>query len=211
MEKRTCAASEMSRMTMSDDEMTSKTSPSVPLALVKPHASASAHEGESLRRPMATVVSFMPASANESRKFCACAGACEPQPMTPIFLMPSKALGNSLKRSRPPLITYSSVPGPANCTSSRSNTRVSKLRSAGTAARATTAEAEAGRRATSAAWRGRGARPAAGDADAREGAAAVFCAANMVLFVVFWMRAADKRMRRRCGGEGWGLLHARSL
>jgi hypothetical protein len=82
--------------------MTSKTSPSVPSASVNPTARASSLDGELGRRPMTTLVS-MPASASESRRFCAWAGACEPHPMTPICLMPLKASGRSLYLSRPPL------------------------------------------------------------------------------------------------------------
>lgn len=52
--RRTCAASEMSRMTMSELAMTSNTSPRVPSASVNPTARASSHDGESGRRPMAT-------------------------------------------------------------------------------------------------------------------------------------------------------------
>mmetsp|Transcript_9514 Transcript_9514/g.28871 ORF Transcript_9514/g.28871 Transcript_9514/m.28871 type:complete len:242 (+) Transcript_9514:1365-2090(+) len=110
-----CAASEMSRMTRSESATTSNTSPSVPSLAEKPVASASAHEGDPLRRPMATGM-LRPAVAIESLRFCACAGACEPQPMTPIFLMPSNAAGRPVSLSWPPRTMYSSCP--ANVTSS---------------------------------------------------------------------------------------------
>jgi hypothetical protein len=45
----------------------------------------------------------MPASANESRRFCAWAGAWEPHPITPTLLMPAKAAGSLAYLSRPPL------------------------------------------------------------------------------------------------------------
>eukprot|EP00955_Chlamydomonas_euryale_P066009 359426-Chlamydomonas_euryale.AAC.6 len=61
----TCAASEMSRMTRSESATTSNTSPSVPSLAEKPVASASAHEGDPLRRPMATGM-LRPAVAIES-------------------------------------------------------------------------------------------------------------------------------------------------
>ena len=41
-----------------------------------------------------TLTSFIPAASSESLMFCACAGACEPQPMTPTFLIPSQASGS---------------------------------------------------------------------------------------------------------------------
>jgi hypothetical protein len=87
---------------MSDLEMTSNTSPRVPSASVNPTARASAQEGESGRSPITTLTSI-PASANESRRFWAWAGAWEPHPMTPICLMPLKASGRSENLSRPPL------------------------------------------------------------------------------------------------------------
>ena len=87
---------------MSDLAMTSKTSPRVPSASVKPTWRASALEGESGRRPMTTLTS-MPASAMESRRFWAWAGAWEPHPITPICLMPLNASGRRAYLSRPPL------------------------------------------------------------------------------------------------------------
>lgn len=66
-----------------------------------------------------------PASSRESRRFCAWAGAWEPQPMTPIFLMPSNALGMRGKRSRPPLTMVSVVS--ANLTSWGEKTSEVKL------------------------------------------------------------------------------------
>jgi hypothetical protein len=72
----------MSSTTRSLLEITSNTSPRVPSFLENPHASASATDGLSPRRPMATLMS-RPASAKDSRMFWAWAGAWEPQPMTP--------------------------------------------------------------------------------------------------------------------------------
>src|SRR5262245_7498751 len=51
----------------------------------------------------------MPVPARDSRKFCAWAGPCEPQPMTPICLIPSNAFGSNAKRSLPPRTMRSSV------------------------------------------------------------------------------------------------------
>jgi hypothetical protein len=90
---------------MSLSRITSYISPKVPLALVKPTASASFIDDEPSRRPTLTL---MPVPSSDSRRFCAWAGPCEDQPMTPICLMPSNALGSSLKRSRPPLTMVSS-------------------------------------------------------------------------------------------------------
>ena len=59
-------------------------------------------------------------SASESLRFCACAGACDPHPITPILEIPSKALGRRGKRSRPPFTIVSVVS--ANCTSCVVNT-----------------------------------------------------------------------------------------
>mmetsp|Transcript_1804 Transcript_1804/g.2898 ORF Transcript_1804/g.2898 Transcript_1804/m.2898 type:complete len:116 (+) Transcript_1804:634-981(+) len=64
---------------------------------------------------MVTLIS-MPTSVKESRRFCAWAGACDPHPMTPIFSIPSKALGRRGKRSLPPFTMVSLVS--ANVTSS---------------------------------------------------------------------------------------------
>mmetsp|Transcript_8977 Transcript_8977/g.24177 ORF Transcript_8977/g.24177 Transcript_8977/m.24177 type:complete len:209 (-) Transcript_8977:234-860(-) len=97
-----CAASEIRQMTRSDLEMTSKTSPRVPSASLNPTWRASSLDEESGLSPITTLVS-MPASARESRRFWAWAGACEPHPMTPICLMPLKASGRSAYLSRPPL------------------------------------------------------------------------------------------------------------
>mmetsp|Transcript_14319 Transcript_14319/g.58293 ORF Transcript_14319/g.58293 Transcript_14319/m.58293 type:complete len:264 (+) Transcript_14319:2199-2990(+) len=116
-----CAASEMRSMTRSDLAMMSKVSPRVPSSSVKPHARASSLDLEEGLRPMQILVS-MPASLRESRKFCACAGAWEPQPMTPMVLMPLSASGSFSKRWRPPRTMYS--PSPATSTSSFSNTLV---------------------------------------------------------------------------------------
>ena len=116
-----CAASEMRSITRSDLAMTSKVSPRVPSSSVKPHLRASSLDEDVGRRPMHTFVS-MPASARESLKFCACAGACDPQPMTPMVLMPLSASGSFSKRCLPPLTMYS--PSPATSTSSFSNTLV---------------------------------------------------------------------------------------
>jgi len=38
--------------------------------------------------------------------FCDCAGACEPQPMTPTVLMLDHACGSLLNLSRPPRTMY---------------------------------------------------------------------------------------------------------
>src|SRR4030095_2758847 len=51
----------------------------------------------------------MPVPVRDSRKFCACAGPCEPQPITPICCMPANAFGNNAKRSLPPRTIRSSV------------------------------------------------------------------------------------------------------
>mmetsp|Transcript_22662 Transcript_22662/g.56134 ORF Transcript_22662/g.56134 Transcript_22662/m.56134 type:complete len:329 (+) Transcript_22662:1433-2419(+) len=117
-----CAASEMSSITRSDLAMTSKVSPSVPSSSLKLHLRASSLDVEEGRRPMQTLASI-PASASESRKFCACAGAWEPQPMTPIVLMPLSASGSLAKRCLPPRTMYS--PSPATSTSSFSKIFVS--------------------------------------------------------------------------------------
>ena len=93
---------------MSDSLMTSNISPSVPFSSVKPALRASAIDELPARRPTLTL---MPVPSSESRRFCACAGPCEPQPMTPICLMPSNALGSSGSRWRPPL-TICSVRSP---------------------------------------------------------------------------------------------------
>jgi hypothetical protein len=90
---------------MSLSRMTSYISPSVPLALVKPTASASFIEDEPSRRPTLT---RMPVPSSDSRRFCAWAGPWEDQPITPICLMPSNALGSSGKRFRPPATMVSS-------------------------------------------------------------------------------------------------------
>ncbi len=94
------AASEISSRTMSDSLMTANISPSVPFASVKPALRASSIEPEPARRPILTL---MPVPSSESRRFWACAGPCEPQPITPICLTPAKALGSSGNRWRPPL------------------------------------------------------------------------------------------------------------
>lgn len=71
----TWAASEMSRMTNSLFAAMSKTSPRVPSCSLKPHARASSSEAEPFLSPIATLMS-LPASCNDSRRFCAWAGAC---------------------------------------------------------------------------------------------------------------------------------------
>jgi hypothetical protein len=90
------------RRTMSDSEMTLYISPRVPLASVKPQASAALAEAEPGRSPIFTL---MPVPSTDSRKFCACAGPWLPHPITPTCLIPSSADGSLLKRWRPPLIT----------------------------------------------------------------------------------------------------------
>ena len=102
-----CAASEMRRMVRSSPRMTSNMSPSVPSFSVKPAARASAIDSEPLRKPTTTL---MPVPSSDSRRFCACAGPCEPQPMTPICLMPASAFGSRLNRCRPPRRKLSSTP-----------------------------------------------------------------------------------------------------
>ena len=59
-------------------------------------------------KPIVTLMS-LPAAARLSCRFCAWAGAWDPQPMTPMELMPSKALGRRGKRSLPPLRMVSVV------------------------------------------------------------------------------------------------------
>ena len=80
---------------MSDSLMTEYISPSVPLSFVKPTASACFIDAEPSRRPTLTLM-FEPSS--DSRRFCACAGPCDDQPMTPIREMPSNARGRSGNR-----------------------------------------------------------------------------------------------------------------
>ena len=75
---------------MSLSRITSYISPRVPLALVKPTASASFIDDEPSRSPTLTL---MPVPSSDSRRFCACAGPCDDQPMTPICLMPVERLG----------------------------------------------------------------------------------------------------------------------
>ena len=74
---------------------------------LSPAASASAHDDDPSRRPTTT---SMPVPSSESRRFCAWAGPCEPQPITPMRLMPAKASGSFGNRWRPPLTTVSLVP-----------------------------------------------------------------------------------------------------
>jgi hypothetical protein len=76
-------------------------------------------EGEPPLRPMDTLMSDL-ASARESLRFCACAGAWEPHPITPIDLTPSKALGRRWNLSLPPRKMVSVVS--ANWTCSVLNT-----------------------------------------------------------------------------------------
>jgi hypothetical protein len=78
----------------------------VPAAAVNPAFSAPAIERDPARNPTLT---RMPLPASDSRKFCACAGPCDDQPMTPICLMPEKACGNSGNRWRPPRTIVSLV------------------------------------------------------------------------------------------------------
>src|SRR5262249_3531777 len=90
---------------MSLSRITSYISPSVPFSLVKPTAAASFIEDEPSRNPTFTRI---PVPSSDSRRFWAWAGPCEDQPMTPICLMPSKALGSFGKRWRPPATMVSS-------------------------------------------------------------------------------------------------------
>lgn len=66
----------MSRMTNSLFAAMSKTSPRVPSFSLNPQARASASEAEPPLKPMATLMS-LPASCNDSLRFCAWAGACK--------------------------------------------------------------------------------------------------------------------------------------
>ena len=75
---------------MSDSLMTEYISPSVPLSLVNPTASACFIDAEPSRSPTLTRM-FEPSS--DSRRFRACAGPWDDQPMTPIWAMPSNAVG----------------------------------------------------------------------------------------------------------------------
>src|SRR5258708_10489156 len=86
--------------------MPSYISPNVQVARLKPTDSASGIEDDPSRRPTLTLI---PVPSRESRKFFACAGPCDDQPMTPICLMPSSACGSSGNRSRPPRTMYSSA------------------------------------------------------------------------------------------------------
>ena len=72
-------------------------SPSVPFCSVKPASRGRRIEDEPSRSPIFTLMSV---PSSESRRFCACAGPCEPQPITPICLTPSNALGSSGSDSR---------------------------------------------------------------------------------------------------------------
>jgi hypothetical protein len=95
-----CAASEISSSEMSDSLITANISPSVPLSSEKPALRASAIEPDPPRSPTFTLI---PVPSSESRRFCACAGPCDPHPMTPICLTPAKAFESSGNRCRPPL------------------------------------------------------------------------------------------------------------
>ena len=75
---------------MSDSSMTEYISPSVPPSFVKPTASACFIDAEPSRRPTLTLM-FEPSS--DSRRFWACAGPCDDQPMTPTWEIPSNARG----------------------------------------------------------------------------------------------------------------------
>src|SRR5260370_25384635 len=90
---------------MSLSPITSYISPSVPASLVKPTAAASFIEDEPSRRPTFT---RRPVPSSDWRRFCACAGPCDDQPMTPICRMPSKALVSKGNRWRPPATMVSS-------------------------------------------------------------------------------------------------------
>jgi len=79
---------------------------------------ASLNEEDPSRRPIDTLIST-PASSRESRIFCAWAGAWDPHPITPMFLIPSKALGRRGKRSRPPLTMVSVVSASVTSTGSK--------------------------------------------------------------------------------------------
>ena len=70
--------------------MTEYISPRVPSSFLNPTASASFIEAEPSRSP---TVTRMSEPSSDSRRFWACAGPCDDQPMTPIRDMPSKALG----------------------------------------------------------------------------------------------------------------------
>ena len=118
-----CAASEIKSMTKSDFAITSNVSPRVPFSSVKSNFLASSFDFESGLRPMLTEIwSANPASASESRKFCACAGACDPHPMTPMDLTLFNAAGNNENLSLPPRTMYSC--SPATSTISLVNTLV---------------------------------------------------------------------------------------
>src|SRR6185436_6165597 len=67
---------------------------------LNPALRASAIELDPPRRPTFTLI---PVPSSESRRFCACAGPCEPQPITPICLTPANAFASSGNRCRPPL------------------------------------------------------------------------------------------------------------
>ena len=95
----------MSSNDMSDSLMTEYISPSVPSPFVNPTASAAFIDAEPSRSPTLTLM-FEPSS--DSRRFWACAGPCDDQPMTPIREIPSKALGRTGNRCRPPATMVSS-------------------------------------------------------------------------------------------------------
>mmetsp|Transcript_14104 Transcript_14104/g.29178 ORF Transcript_14104/g.29178 Transcript_14104/m.29178 type:complete len:259 (-) Transcript_14104:3-779(-) len=113
------AASEINNMTKSEFLITSYISPRVPSSSLKPTALACSKEEDPSRSPMVTLMS-VPASFKESAMFWAWAGAWDPHPITPTFLMPSKALGRRGKRSRPPFTMVSFV-------SAKSTSVISKI------------------------------------------------------------------------------------
>ena len=90
---------------MSDSLITWYISPSVPSSFVNPAASASFIEAEPSRNP---TVTRMSEPSSDSRRFRACAGPCDDQPMTPIREMPPNALGRRGNRWRPPATMVSS-------------------------------------------------------------------------------------------------------
>mmetsp|Transcript_29706 Transcript_29706/g.62495 ORF Transcript_29706/g.62495 Transcript_29706/m.62495 type:complete len:201 (+) Transcript_29706:1039-1641(+) len=100
----TQAPSEMRQSTISDSEMVEYISPSVPFFSSKPAARAKSIEDDPGRRPTFTLISV---PSRDSRRFCACAGPCEPHPITPICFTPLSAFGKSGNRLRPPLTTCS--------------------------------------------------------------------------------------------------------
>src|SRR5450759_1639295 len=97
----------MRRITRSDAAITLNISPNVPSVSEKPAALASVSDSDPVRRPTATRT---PVPASDSFRFCAWAGPCEPQPMTPICEIPASAFGKRGNRLRPPRRKLSSTP-----------------------------------------------------------------------------------------------------